>query len=152
MGRLLQWVAIALLTISGALIVLDEASAKGESRGVGDMLVSTRIAGSIAALVSALCSGMTSALSERALHLHSRPSLVFSTELGIFELITVFLILAVEVCSGWEMTGDVSSMQKYGVFGGLKFFRWCQLALKQLVVFLWVTLQRSLMVYLNAMF
>lgn len=115
--RPLQWMAIALLCISGALIVLDEASAKGQSKELGDALVSTRLFGSIAALVSAFCSGLTSALSERALHLHSRPSLVFSTELAIFELVTILLILTVESGSGWEMTGDLPSIHEYGLFG-----------------------------------
>jgi len=115
--RAVQWVAIGLLCISGVLIVLDEAAAKGDSNNGVEVLASTRLVGLIAVLVSAFCSGLTSALSERALHLCSRSSLVFSTELATFELVTIFLILVIEVSSGCEMTGDISHIKDYGLFG-----------------------------------
>eukprot|EP00746_Dinoflagellata_sp_MGD_P147013 gnl/MRDRNA2_/MRDRNA2_79409_c0_seq2.p1 gnl/MRDRNA2_/MRDRNA2_79409_c0~~gnl/MRDRNA2_/MRDRNA2_79409_c0_seq2.p1 ORF type:complete len:410 (-),score=46.44 gnl/MRDRNA2_/MRDRNA2_79409_c0_seq2:181-1410(-) len=115
--RAVQWVAIVCLCISGALIVLDEASAKESSSKLGDMMTHARLLGSFAALASAFCSGLTSALSERALHLHARPSLVFSTELATFEMITLALILVVEVISGWEITGDISVISEHGIFG-----------------------------------
>jgi len=115
--RFVQWIAIGLLCISGALIVLDEASAKAGSNKLAEVSVNSRLVGLIAVLVSAFCSGLTSALSELALHRHSRPSLVFSTELAIFELVTISLILAIEAGAGWEMTGDVSHIKEHRIFG-----------------------------------
>lgn len=104
-----QWISIFLLVATGVIITLEEAGASG--------IKGAPFIGCVCVLMASFCSGLSSTLSERALHGCKRSSFVFTIELSMCEIVLVFFILFVELTSGIALTGDATKIRQFGLFG-----------------------------------